>query len=183
MVKVLPTSSMQVKVGRHVDGEGRVSVSYLEDWTKKGEVSLSPSRQDERRMDADGTCARGRAARLYRCWRSSLDCLAKTTPSSPSPLEGPDLRSSDLRFHQRSHLVQGRPKADRIKAKVGVLRDLLCRLNTEAEDLRMGGKVDCKGMTRWRVRVLGVKVLGPLLDHLCLLKDQVLQRDMATIHQ
>lgn len=39
MVRILPSSTMQIRVGRVVDPNGQVIVTYLADWERKGEVS------------------------------------------------------------------------------------------------------------------------------------------------
>lgn len=42
MVRILPSSTMQIRVARIVDPNGQVIVTYLADWERKGEVgSLS----------------------------------------------------------------------------------------------------------------------------------------------
>lgn len=38
MVRVQPTATLQIKKGRFVDSGGEVTVTYLTDWRKKGEV-------------------------------------------------------------------------------------------------------------------------------------------------
>lgn len=43
LVFVIPSATLAVKPGPNVDPSGKVSVPYLDNWTRKGEVRVPPS--------------------------------------------------------------------------------------------------------------------------------------------